>query len=402
MKKHFLEFPLQNRSTTMKTKRFLEAAILIALALTFFGCGDSGGGAPSLTEDPGSGLEKDPGIALESEPASGLESDIALESEASSSLESEPVIATESEPSSSSKIEPVISSSSSEAVSIPLPKCGGAEYDPDTQFCFDNATAAYKCAGNPQEYDPALYGCKEGKNGVYLKTPEYYEGEHYEAVLIGTQTWFARNLNYAAPGSYCGISDTNPNRYLTTENTEVCEKYGRLYYWAAAMGIDESHNAAYFGTVRCPSDGFVPNFFCIEPAVLPHKGICPEGWHVPTSDEWNDLKTYINDGNSGSGPRPNTGAGKKLRASNDDWYISFGTIAKGTDDFGFAALAAGYGNPANNNKFSNPHEETYWWSASEYGKGMAWAAAIVGDSDLISRDTQSKNLFPSSVRCLKD
>jgi hypothetical protein len=60
------------------------------------------------------------------------------------------------------------------------------EYDPDTQFCYNNSKVGDICAGNPQEYDPDLYECREGKNGVYLKGDKSYEGEVYEAVLIGT------------------------------------------------------------------------------------------------------------------------------------------------------------------------------------------------------------------------
>ena len=44
-----------------------------------------------------------------------------------------------------------------------------------------------------------------GQSGVIYGSPVTYEGETYQTVVIGSQTWFARNLNYA-PSSGTFIS----------------------------------------------------------------------------------------------------------------------------------------------------------------------------------------------------
>ena len=80
------------------------------------------------------------------------------------------------------------------------------------------------------------------------------DGKKYKIIKVGTQTWMAENLNYAAKGSVC------------YENNEAnCVKYGRLYDWAA-MGVS-----------GCLSD--YPNGV---------QGVCPAGWRLPSTEEWSE------------------------------------------------------------------------------------------------------------------
>ena len=59
--------------------------------------------------------------------------------------------------------------------------------------------------------------------------------------------------------------------------------------------------------------------------------LLPDGWHVPSRNEWNTLITAV--GGSST-------AGTKLKASNVSWAQSWG----GTDDYGFEILPSGNGN----------------------------------------------------------
>jgi uncharacterized protein (TIGR02145 family) len=139
-------------------------------------------------------------------------------------------------------------------------------------------------------------------------------------VTIGDQTWMAENLNY---------EPSSGNSWCYDDKISNCNKYGKLYDWATAMGINTSYNKQELGS----SD-------------VKRRGICPEGWHLPSNKEWNDLKDYV--GNS---------AGYKLRAT-CGWYNN------GVDTYGFSALPGGTRN--SDGKFYNAGDEGYWWTATEW------------------------------------
>jgi uncharacterized protein (TIGR02145 family) len=120
------------------------------------------------------------------------------------------------------------------------------------------------------------------------------DGKTYKTVTIGKQTWMAENLNYEAESSLCyGNDQAN------------CNKYGRLYDWNTAMNV------------------------------------CPNGWHLPSNDEWGDLA--IAAGGTGEYVNGCTDS-KKLKAKS-------GWDENGTDDFGFSALPDG--------------DRSVWWTATE-------------------------------------
>ena len=145
-------------------------------------------------------------------------------------------------------------------------------------------------------------------NCEYGELVDGRDGQVYKTVSIGTQIWMAQNLNYETANSYC-----------YNDNASNCIKYGRLYTWAAAM--DSA------GTWSANGEGCGDGKTCLERN--PVRGVCPEGWHLPSKDEWETLFTAV-DGKST--------AGTKLK-STSGWNRN----GNGTDDFSFSALPAGYG-----------------------------------------------------------
>jgi uncharacterized protein (TIGR02145 family) len=200
-------------------------------------------------------------------------------------------------------------------------------------------------------------------------SPVYYEGETYQTVVIGNQTWMAKNLNYN-PGT--------GNSACYNNNSSNCGTYGRLYNWSTAMNLPSD----------CNSNS------CSSQINSPHRGICPSGWHIPSNADWDKLFRYV-DGTSGtSSPYDSPTAGRYLKATSG-WDSS----GNGTDQYGFSALLGGHG--ISDGNFSIAGYYGYWWSASEYNSYYAYYRFMfcsIEDAYWIGYN--KSNLF--SVRCLQD
>jgi uncharacterized protein (TIGR02145 family) len=183
----------------------------------------------------------------------------------------------------------------------------------------------------------------------------------YKYVKINGQTWMAENLNHDAAGSKC---------YDNQESN--CETYGRLYDWDAAMAGAVSSAANPSGV----------------------QGICPSGWHLPSSAEWAALAISA----GGTGDDGETGvAGTKLK-STSGWDSYFGYIPS-TNDYDFSALPGGIGVP--NDHFSNVNVAGNWWSSSEYSSGAAYSRVMEYNREDAYWNIEDK-IHLLSVRCLQD
>lgn len=119
------------------------------------------------------------------------------------------------------------------------------------------------------------------------------QGHVYRTTKIGEQTWMAQNLNYVVDSSWC------PDGSATR-----CHTYGRLYKWAAVMGLDDSCDIGS----------------CSTQVVSMHQGLCPNGWHVPTYAEWSTLRALSD----------------TVLKSRTGW-----SLVDGSDSLGFRAQPAG-------------------------------------------------------------
>jgi uncharacterized protein (TIGR02145 family) len=219
------------------------------------------------------------------------------------------------------------------------------------------------------------------QSGVIPGPDVSYEGETYQTVVIGKQTWFKRNLNYAVAGSKCG----GDYGKLKDENTSNCNTYGRLFNWATAMALPASCNESS----------------CSGQINAKHKGICPAGWHIPSDDDWNVLMKYVNPDCSDNSTCAD--AGTKLKATSGCYEDEPDNY--GTDNYGFSALPSGFG--VGDNFYVC--RDGYWWSTSEYNRYDAYSRYMYYDDEHVGANgnkyvdwIKSVKYNLHSVRCVKD
>ena len=228
-------------------------------------------------------------------------------------------------------------------------------------------------ATNIHEFD-------ERSGGTYGSLTDVRDGKTYKTVKIGSQIWMAENLNY-------DYNQNTAKSYCYNNSADSCAKYGRLYTWAAAMD-----SAAVFA-----DDGKGCGYKVTCTAADTVRGVCPEGWHLPSSDEWSALEKFVAD-SLYNGATGNVGYALK---STSGWSNS----GNGSDAFGFGALPAG--NRHNNygtsywTSFIGDGYDGYFWSPTEVNTNYAggWYLSYSGTSLYSGRGEKN---FSFSVRCVKD
>jgi uncharacterized protein (TIGR02145 family) len=187
------------------------------------------------------------------------------------------------------------------------------------------------------------------------------DGQVYRTVVIGTQTWLAQNLNYSGSGS-AAVGTTLKSKI----DTGI--KYGRLYTWSEAMGIDISYDNALWGQ----SNGN-------------HQGICPSGWHVPSDAEWTVLTKFVDS--------TQTVEGAKLKSANG-WFADNGVSGNGADPYGFRALAGSGSYAPTSSGYLG-----YWWTATERYSDFAWFWELFNSAAVIYRQNDFGKTYANSLRC---
>lgn len=191
------------------------------------------------------------------------------------------------------------------------------------------------------------------------------DGQTYKAVKIGAQWWMAENLNYKTDNSFC-----------YNDSAEYCEKYGRLYTWAAAM--DSA------GTWSTNGKGCGYGHSCLLSPFNIH-GVCPDGWHLPRDAEWDNLFTAVGGQST---------AGSMLK-SMSGWNGS----GNGTDAYGFSALPAGIRD--GNGNFYGLGYYADFWSSSEHFSNNAYNMHLYYSHGKADKNHDYKK-EAYSVRCVKD
>ena len=210
------------------------------------------------------------------------------------------------------------------------------------------------------------YGCKGDDEPVVEETDYYYtdhrDGNKYHVLKIGDQYWMTENLRFKPDSGQFWVYDSN-DTYLPI--------YGYLYEWHTACDV------------------------------------CPDGWHLPSYDEWMELVEFLGGDSI---------AGSKLKSTDTAYWIS-PNIA--TNESGFSAMPAGL--------FSYYSEDPFLWNGFEAKGAMTffWNSTLIPGNDgskveTISLGANFKEILPifisvdpphyyglpdaygASVRCLRN
>ena len=180
------------------------------------------------------------------------------------------------------------------------------------------------------------------------------DGKTYKTVVVNGQLWMAENLNYS------GNNEGTAPCYNDIDS--LCAQFGRLYSRDAAM--DDS---------RCEylSD--------CDLGEGPIQGICPDGWHIPTVAEMEDLVDFVGED------------GRSYKSTASTW-----TLDDGRDTYGLSLLGAGNWN--SDKGFEDIHRYEVIWA---YAPDTYQHYLLVGGAgDIVDVVSYKDSEYYSSVRCV--
>ncbi|NLA24908.1 MAG: hypothetical protein GX879_08075 [Bacteroidales bacterium] len=209
---------------------------------------------------------------------------------------------------------------------------------------------------------------------IIITTPDYVidmrDDRVYNVVEINGVTYFQENLKYlpnvspssenSAEEAHCYVYGYEGYDIDEAMQSDNFKKYGVLYNVPAALNGEEAAEE---------NDEYV-------------QGICPDGWHIPSYNDWIDL--YASE----------YGYSTTLYRSKTGWDDN----KESSDKFLFNALPGGYINE--DGEFDEILKAAYWWHSS-YNYFGQFVFHIHSDHNNVG-SMSIKDNQAASVRCVKD
>ncbi len=221
------------------------------------------------------------------------------------------------------------------------------------------------------EYDMITNGCPS-------ELP--FDGYTYDIVEIGDQCWFAENLQSTAFMNGGDIDEI-------TDDAEWSE------YDSPAQCIYENEpaNLATYGRLY---NGY---------AVTGELALCPEGWHIPSTEDWEELEVFIgvpveDIGTLATWLGEEEGAGASLKATS-----GWSNGGSGTDVHGFSGMPGGSRFYSDGSFFSGG-DHALWWTTSTISTALSehlFHRSLWNQQDGILQAHVPMEVG-ASIRCLQD
>jgi Fibronectin type III domain./Fibrobacter succinogenes major domain (Fib_succ_major). len=186
------------------------------------------------------------------------------------------------------------------------------------------------------------------------------DGNVYDTIVIGTQTWMKQNLKTTK------YSDNTSIPYVPG-NTAWSALTGPGYCWYNNDSVNKQNYGAFY------------NWYAIDT-----KKLAPVGWHVPTASDWSTLINSLGGW---------AVAGGKMKATGTTYWNAPNTNA--TNESGFTALPGGYRSETDGTCYGLG-KYAYWWFSD-----TARTQKILYTDSTVVNDLSSK-LSGCSIRCLRN
>lgn len=161
------------------------------------------------------------------------------------------------------------------------------------------------------------------------------DGNVYATIKIGNQEWLAENLRV----THYSNGDPVPNVMNAIE-------WSKLKSGSYSAYANKTSNIEAFGLLY--------NWY----AISDKRNIAPQGWHVPTDEDWKELEEYLDNQ-----------AASKLKTTRG-WYKN----TNGTNESGFTALPSGFRNVFG--EFNSIGRTGGWWSSTAQEGDFAWLRTL--------------------------
>lgn len=196
----------------------------------------------------------------------------------------------------------------------------------------------------------------------------------YKTVQIGSQIWMAENLDvstYSNGDSILYMQDKGKNGLKSNVGWQTMNK-GAWCYYENENGIDTTYGRLY-------------NWF----AVNDPRGLAPKGWHIPTLEEWKQLREALGGKDE---------AGLKLK-STTGWKKN----GNGTNESGFNGFPAGL-RYEERGIFGERGDVAVWWSSTKFTGMIAYYSVLSYRENKFGVDFFIKKVGRAgmSIRCIKD
>ena len=227
------------------------------------------------------------------------------------------------------------------------------------------------------------------------------DGHVYNTVKMPDgKVWMADNLSFATENSWC--YDNLPAN---------CSKYGRLYTWSAALDSAGVFSMTTAGCgVNFGADCIMAKFVQGELLRTYARGICPEKWHLPTSDEWERLIGAVYDDRKAALMSGLIPVATYLKSTSGWDMLCDDCVGNGNDFYGFNVRPSGWytgdERPPQDIEFQQEWEGAFFWTVescmycANY-RDESYIAEFSNDDRQVTIST-TYNDFAMSVRCVQD